>query len=223
MHDGQLEGWQAGDPAKTHGERLPGDVLTLLGQYGRTVDDVDLFAVCAGPGSFTGLRVGLATVQGLALAHGRSVLGVSTLEVLAYFGLWGRADDDSPPSRIIPWMNAHRGEVFAAVYALDRGGDLVLRHPPCVGTTEGLLSDWLDEISGARALFVGDAVEPSMADRVTGAAVVPGMHPLAPALARVADTRGLGMALSPGALRPVYVRRPDAELARERRVSLKRR
>ena len=223
MCDGQLEGSLVGDPAKTHGERLPGDVLTLLERYGRRVNDVDLFAVCAGPGSFTGLRVGLATVQALALVNGRSVLGVSTLEVLAYAGLWGLAKHDTPPSWVIPWMNAHRDEVFAAVYALRGDGDLDLRRAPSVGTAGALLDGWSDEISGTRALFVGDAVDPSIADRLAGAEVVPGMSPLAPVLARVADAAGMARGLPPDALHPVYVRRPDAEIARERRVSLKRR
>ena len=78
---------QRGDPSRTHGERLPGDIGDLLERHGLTVADVDLYAVAAGPGSFTGLRVGIATIQGLALAHARPVVPVSALVALAHGAL----------------------------------------------------------------------------------------------------------------------------------------
>ena len=55
-----------GDSSRTHAERLPGEVMTLLRECGVGLPDVDLFAVASGPGSFTGLRIGIATIQGLA-------------------------------------------------------------------------------------------------------------------------------------------------------------
>ena len=58
----------AGETERTHGERLPNEMTTWLAAQGRTLADVDYFAVVSGPGSFTGLRVGVATIQGLALA-----------------------------------------------------------------------------------------------------------------------------------------------------------
>ncbi len=76
--------WEGtGDPRLTHGERLPGELMTAL--HGAAVDlaSVDLFAVAAGPGSFTGLRVGIAAMQGLAVATGRQIVPVSTLAALA--------------------------------------------------------------------------------------------------------------------------------------------
>jgi tRNA threonylcarbamoyladenosine biosynthesis protein TsaB len=222
MCDGELEGWMAGDPTKTHSERLPGDLLRLLEKHGLRVDDVDLFAVCAGPGSFTGLRVGLATVQGLALASGGHVLGVSTLEVLAHAGLWGLADEVARPSAIIPWMNAQRGEVFAAIYAVRDRSELELQHGPVVGAADDLLTSWADEITGPRTLFVGDAVAEPVSESVPGAVLEPELPALAPVVARLADEKGLSVAVAPHAIRPVYVRRPDAEIARERGVSLKR-
>src|SRR5580765_168676 len=79
--DGAIDA-RAGDPARTHGERLPQDLLDLLAAHGLGIDDVDLFAVVVGPGSFTGLRVGMATMQGFALAKGKSVVPVSTLEAI---------------------------------------------------------------------------------------------------------------------------------------------
>ena len=83
LRDGRVLHELAGDPALTHGQRLPGELMRVLDAAGVRIEDVDLFAVAAGPGSFTGLRVGIATMQGLAMARGRRVVPVSTLEALA--------------------------------------------------------------------------------------------------------------------------------------------
>ena len=130
-----LLGWSSGDPDRTHGERLPGDLLRLLATHGTSLHDVDLFAVCAGPGSFTGLRVGLATVQGLALATGRRVVPIPTLEALAHAGLEHQPSGGQRPALIVPWMDAHRREVFAAVYQID-GGVLTEYRPAAVGAAD---------------------------------------------------------------------------------------
>src|SRR6185312_7287850 len=70
---------RAGDGSRTHGERLPAE----LAQLGASWDSIDVFAVAVGPGSFTGLRIGIATIQGLALVTGRRIAAVSALEALA--------------------------------------------------------------------------------------------------------------------------------------------
>ena len=115
--DNTLVGWLSGDPERTHGERLPGDLLACLVAHAVTLADVDLFAVCTGPGSFTGLRVGLATMQGLALAAGRPLVGIPTLEALAHAGLEQGTNED--PALVIPWMDAQRGETFGAAYHVE--------------------------------------------------------------------------------------------------------
>src|SRR5258708_39252527 len=74
----------AGDEARTHGERLPVELMAVLREAGATIEDVDRLAVAVGPGSFTGLRVGIATIQGLALARQLQVVPVSTFEALAW-------------------------------------------------------------------------------------------------------------------------------------------
>src|SRR5262245_17667106 len=99
---------RGGDPARTHGERLPGDILIALHEAGLALQDVDLFAVAVGPGSFTGLRVGIATIQGLAFVGQRRVVPVSALLALAHAG----SRDLPVGARIGAWMDAHRGEVF---------------------------------------------------------------------------------------------------------------
>src|SRR5688500_8797889 len=80
--DGDVCHARAGDPATTHTERLPAEWIDWLEQHGRRLEDVDLLAVVTGPGSFTGLRVGIAAVQGLALAGRKRAIGVPTLEAL---------------------------------------------------------------------------------------------------------------------------------------------
>src|SRR3712207_3323697 len=83
VRDGAIVREHVGDPLLTHGQRLPADLMQLIAAAGMTLDAVDLFAVAAGPGSFTGLRVGIATVQGLAMATGKRIVPVSVLDALA--------------------------------------------------------------------------------------------------------------------------------------------
>ncbi len=77
---------RSGDAPRPHAERLPGEIIALLAAHGVAVADVDLFAVASGPGSFTGLRIGIATIQGLAFVRQRPVVAVSALEALAQLG-----------------------------------------------------------------------------------------------------------------------------------------
>src|ERR1700693_4419729 len=72
-----------GDAVRTHAERLPAELLTLADAHGLSVRGIDLFAVAAGPGSFTGLRIGIATIQGLAFVGRKRIAPVSALEALA--------------------------------------------------------------------------------------------------------------------------------------------
>src|SRR5258708_26525909 len=90
---------RAGDASRTHGERLPAELAAL----GAPWPTIDVFAVASGPGSFTGLRIGIATMQGLALVAGRPVVGVSALEALAHL-----AGADAPPGPLFPpWIAPH--------------------------------------------------------------------------------------------------------------------
>ena len=197
-----------GDASITHGERLPGDLLDVLHRNGLRLADVDLFAVAAGPGSFTGLRVGIAIQQGLALANDRPLIGVSALDAL-----YEAAAATTP---VAVWMDAQRGEVFSAVYAEGQAIE-----PPVVERPHELLARWR-----ARGLhwprFAGDGAVTSQDAicREQPAAVVDELvPPLAPSVARLAieEWRRCGGA-NPDAIRPIYIRRSDAELARDRRA-----
>src|SRR4030088_1607246 len=75
---------RSGDPSRTHAERLPDEILTLLEANAVPMSAIDVFAVASGPGSFTGLRIGIATIQGLAFVHRRPGAAVSALDALAH-------------------------------------------------------------------------------------------------------------------------------------------
>jgi tRNA threonylcarbamoyladenosine biosynthesis protein TsaB len=211
-----------GDPGVPHGRRLPGDLLAALDAAGVALRDVDLFAVASGPGAFTGLRIGLATIQGLAFAHERPVVAVSALEALASAAT---ASAGPPDTLIAPWMDAARGEVFAALYRIvvtSPPGDaasLETVDDPSVGAAAATLERWRGPLHGRGVLFTGEGARRYAA--VIGERLGPAGWRLAPeapiasAIARLAAARA-GQAGPPHALRPLYVRRPDAELARER-------
>ncbi len=93
----------------THSETLLPMARALLEVTGRTIADIDLFACSIGPGSFTGVRIGAATVKGLAFGTDKPVLGVSTLEALAHNTLPARG-------LVCPVMNARRGQVYNALF-----------------------------------------------------------------------------------------------------------
>ena len=207
--DGEVVAAASGDPSRTHGERLPADLLALVAEARVTLSDIDLFAVSSGPGSFTGLRVGLASMQALALVHRRCVVPVSTLEALAC------APGDG--ERVLAWMDGQRRDVFAALY--DHGGATCLAGP-CVGSPADILDSWTADLVGRRVDVVGDGVPATralLARRLGPTAVLVGSPPpLAPVIARVACERRDG-AIAPHAAQPLYVRRPDAVIARARR------
>lgn len=93
----------------THSRFLMGMIHEILKICHLTVNDLDGFAVTIGPGSFTGLRIGLSAIKGLALATGKPLVGISTLEVLAY-------QVSVSDKLICPMMDARRNEVYTATY-----------------------------------------------------------------------------------------------------------
>jgi len=224
--DGRPADVRVGDPGRTHGERLPGEIQALFDAHGLTARDVDVFAVAAGPGSFTGLRVGIATIQGLALVTGRPVVPVSTLEALAW-SVRGRAG-----ARLVgAWIDAQRQEVFGALYqvvepaigpAADRAPRFVEHAAPSVGRPAAVLEAWKAPAAGERVLFAGSgavAYRDVILARGCGVAaeVLDEVPPLAVAIAEIAIARAAaGGSVLPHAIIPIYVRRSDAELARGR-------
>ena len=95
--------------AVAHSERLMGEMDRMLRHSDLTVKDIDVFAVAVGPGSFTGLRVGLSTVKGLVYATGRPMVAVPTLEALAWNVPFCRY-------QVCPLLDARKGEVYAGLF-----------------------------------------------------------------------------------------------------------
>jgi tRNA threonylcarbamoyladenosine biosynthesis protein TsaB len=213
---------RVGDAAVPHGQRLPGDALAALHEAGMTVADVELYGVAAGPGAFTGLRVGIATVQGLAFAHRRPVAAISALDALANAALSHPRTGAS--TLIAPWMDAARGEVFSAIFELAEDAEvrLIAVEGPSVASPDATLARWEALVDARRVIFVGEGAL-RYRDRITAslgerADVVPVAPPIASIVGRLAAGRAAaGDVGPPHAVRPLYVRRPDAELAREER------
>ena len=113
LRDGGVAGVRSGDPSRTHGEQLPAESRCRARQQGVAIQDVDLFAVAIGPGSFTGLRVGIAAIRGWRSRTARWSVPVSTFDALA----WQHRAGAQPAAA---WIDARRGEVFAALYSPGR-------------------------------------------------------------------------------------------------------
>src|SRR5437763_3931351 len=144
--DGCVTIARAGDGSRTHGERLPRELMALLDAAHVTLAEIDRFAVAIGPGSFTGLRVGIATIQGLALAKNALVVPVSTFDALRW-----RARNE--PAPVAAWIDAHRGEVFASLFAPD---GTVLQGPSSL-SPEQTLDAWRPALAEwPRVRFTGD-------------------------------------------------------------------
>jgi tRNA threonylcarbamoyladenosine biosynthesis protein TsaB len=204
----------AGDPAITHGQRLPGDLMRLLDQQHLRVADIDLFAVAAGPGSFTGLRIGIATMQGLALANAKHIVGISALDALYHATFISGVNGD-----VCVWMDAARGEVFSARY---RDGAVI--DGPSVEMPADVLARWSGRNGDRREamVFVGEGAilyRDLIQAALPAALVQPDVPMLAPTIALLADAQAERQgSVVPDAIRPLYVRRPDAELARDRKA-----
>ncbi len=185
-----------------HSRWLLPAVDAVLRGLGLTAPDLDAYAVTTGPGSFTGLRVGLSSVQGLALAAGRPCVGLSALDMLALAGA-------GSGERIVVLMDAFRAEVYWAVY--DGAGACLAG--PKVGPLEQALAD-----APAGAAFVGDAVEASRR-RIEGR-VAEALFPqielhLATVLGRAALGRvAAGDTIAASELRPLYLRGAEIRVSR---------
>lgn len=112
--DGSLLGEYTIRNGNTHSETLLPMIESLLGFFGITPDDIDLFAASAGPGSFTGVRIGAATLKGLAFDTKKPCIGVSTLEALAY-------NLRHVNGLVCPVMNARRKQVYTALFRMRNG------------------------------------------------------------------------------------------------------
>jgi tRNA threonylcarbamoyladenosine biosynthesis protein TsaB len=128
----------------THNQRLLPGIERILNDAGWSLEDLDGFAVSLGPGSFTGLRIGLSIVKGLAWATGKPLAGVPTLDALA-------ANVSFVPYKICPILDARKGEIYTALY---RQGDEGI--PQRLTSYMALKPEELVALISETTLLVGD-------------------------------------------------------------------
>lgn len=185
-----------------HSERLMPAIDQLLCDASTKPSDIDLYAVATGPGSFTGLRIGIAAAQGLSLSHGKPMIGVSTLEALAFNGAFF-------PGLIVPLLDAYRGEVYRGLY---RGGagsleaideDRVTAIQPLIEELRRRNAEIL--LLGTGAELYGDQIQKSV-EKIT-VAPVPLQNPRASNVAYLALQKSKE-AIPREPLIPRYLRQP---------------
>jgi tRNA threonylcarbamoyladenosine biosynthesis protein TsaB len=187
-----------------HSERLFRSIEFLFQYLPFQLQDIDVFAAARGPGSFTGLRVGIAATEGFVAAHRKTGVGVTTLEALA----WRAGVCDV---LVAPMIDARRGDIYGALYRRNHNNasfdTLVEEHPPVVLKP----GQWLATLPRQPLIFCGDGairyrslVEEEPEWRIHSMDLY-----LASAIAELAVTS------NGGALAPLYVRKADAEIARE--------
>lgn len=189
-----------------HAERLMTEIAHALKQGGMNISEIDVFGISIGPGSFTGLRIGLSTVKGFSYATGKPIVSVPTLEAFAW-------NFPYSPHPVCTMFDARKKEVYAAVF---RWRDD--RFERMVDETSVKVSDMVKSLEG-KVLFAGegallyrDVITDILGDR----ALFPPLHSMVPSPSNVAHL-GLKKALrgefsGPVGLVPLYLRKSEAEL-----------
>lgn len=173
------------------GQVLFPQIDALLKRHDWPLSGIDVFAAAAGPGSFTGVRIGIAAAKGLADATGNGALAISNLKALAEFG-------HTNARGVL--MDARRGEVYAAIY----DADLQILSPEVVSP----LQTWLSCLPKLPEEIIATDFS-AFRDAFSSTIPVTEQHILASAIARIAERTP---AVDPALLDANYVRRSDAEL-----------
>lgn len=196
VEDGRVLGLRSELMTKGHQERLAGMARDAVADAGGGFDALDRIGVTVGPGSFTGLRVGMAFAQGLGAALDRPVVGLSTLDALAA--------SSEPADLVAAVIDARRGQVYARLF----------RDGVALGEAEALsLETATDRIlaaaEGAVPTLVGSGallLSESFPDQFSDVVLQPLPAPTPEALARLTAAADPATALP----RPLYLRAPDA-------------
>jgi tRNA threonylcarbamoyladenosine biosynthesis protein TsaB len=219
LEDGRVLGLVATDVEETYSSRMFRQLDFLLRELAMEVGQFDLFAVVAGPGSFTGLRVGLTAVKGWAEVYGKPIAAVSGLEAVA-------AQTAGESAWIAPVMDARRGQVYGGLYQRNRegaqGDGVGEVHLERVGdevvmTATEFLAELAGRAGGATPVFatptpevLASALE---ASAFRGARVELVWPILAPVVGRLGCEKARrGETLDALRLDANYIRRSDAEL-----------
>lgn len=200
----------------THSERLMTEVDHILTQSAIRMADIDVFAISIGPGSFTGLRIGLSTVKGFSFATGKPIVAVPTLEALAWTFPFCRYP-------ICPMFDARKKEVYAAMFLWEGEGFVKV-----IDEVSLNVDRLLEKIGGedrirsnGRVLFTGEGVflyREKIVQFMGARAIFPPAEKTTPSPANVAAL-GLrraekGEFSDPLMLSPFYIRRSEAEIKR---------
>ena len=211
VEDGRLISQYSQCSGLTHSRTLLPMAEDMLKNAELSLDKVDLFAVAHGPGSFTGIRIGVSTVKGLAWVADKPCVGVSTLEAMAWHGL-------AAGGLVCPVMDARRSQVYNALFKVENGKPVRLCEDRPIALSQ--LAEELRDLN-APAFLIGDGAE--LAEkylREQGLACT-----VAPENLRWQSAWGVAMAAmdkTPGnadALLPVYLRLSQAERERQERLA----
>lgn len=197
---------------RRHAEILTPAIDFVCRQAGIELEEIGCVAVDVGPGLFTGMRVGLSAAKALALALRVPMIGISSLDLLAF------------PNRhtdrvVVPVIDARKNEVFWAMYRQVPGGVQQVS-VPAVGPVDELIADLLAR--SQEALCVGDGAERYRDEIVEGyhCEVSGPAHPSPGALVQLAHARALREEwVRPDEIEPIYLRAPDAQINWARRGS----
>ena len=210
VEDGRLVAQSMQCSGLTHSRTLLPMAEDMLKNCGRKIEDVDLFACAQGPGSFTGIRIGVSTVKGLAWAAEKPCIGVSTLEAMAWQVALGGG-------YICPVMDARRSQVYNALFKAENGKLSRLCKDRAISLEELILE--ARSLQG-ELLLVGDGAE--LAAEAFERAELP--FRLAPENLRLQSAWGVAKACegrpagSSADLLPVYLRLSQAERERQERM-----
>jgi tRNA threonylcarbamoyladenosine biosynthesis protein TsaB len=208
--DEQIVGESLLNTNRTLSARLVPEIERLLTTAGLAIADIDLFASSIGPGSFTGIRGGVATIQGLALAVGKPCAGFSSLAMLAMnFSL--------STTLVCPMLDARKSEVYAALF--DCSSPLPSsRINDCVLSPAALL-DQIAALTGLPVVFVGDGarlyhdlIAEQLGDQAIFAPFPLHTPHAANGVLLALHAFRCGELLEPSQLLPVYLRASDAEI-----------
>ena len=213
LKDGALVSQYSQCTALTHSRTLLPMAEDMLKNAELSIKDVDMIAVAHGPGSFTGIRIGVSTVKGLAWAADKPCVGVSTLEAMAWHGL-------SAGGYICPVMDARRSQVYNAIFKIEGGRPVRVTEDRPIA-----LSELADEVRAlnAQVFLVGDGTE--LARKYFESAGIPCVA--APENLRWQSAWGVAMAatdkepMSSSELMCVYLRLSQAERERQERLGIK--
>jgi tRNA threonylcarbamoyladenosine biosynthesis protein TsaB len=219
LRDSQVLAEISGYEETPYSTRLFRDVALLQDKASLRLNQIDVFAVAAGPGSFTGLRVGLTAVKAWAEVHGKPIAAISGLEAIAAESLVPATPTTSNDQFIAPFLDARRGQVFGAIYRRISGGAMGL----ALASDESILSldEFLELVKGKSPQTI-ELVSPTpevlpaarLREILPDARILQVTAALAPAIGRLGYARAKrGDLVDSITLDANYVRRSDAESA----------